>query len=134
VVLALADKPFPASEDPVDLVRLLEITGQKPEMFRSLAHDYLAQADEILTSMAQAIQRRSAGELHQLAHKLRGSSSTCGMRAIVDPLAQLEQIGKASLLELAVEVHQDAVGQLWRIRQFLGRYLDGSSSQAQPTP
>jgi CheY-like chemotaxis protein len=119
----LAVEPIAATNAPVDLNRLLEFTGYLPEMFQQLARDYLAQADEILEGIVMAIERRSAEDLRYLAHKLGGSSSSCGMRAIVDPLRRLEQIGVTSQFSLAHNLYQDAMRQLSRIRNFLSRYL-----------
>ncbi|MEO7100296.1 MAG: response regulator [Luteolibacter sp.] len=126
--------PAPAvDEEPVDLERLLEITDGQTAMFRQLAHDYLIQADEILSVMALAIERRASGDIHQLAHKLCGSSASCGMRAIVPSLRRIEQIGEAPQFTLASELHCEAVRQLARIRRFLIRYLDSGASFTQTT-
>ncbi len=120
-----APPPDPAAvpEAPVDLDRLLEITGRDAEMFRQIMHDYLEQAEEILSAMVLAIEGRSAGEIRELAHKLCGSSASCGMQSIVPPLRRLEQLGQAAQFDRAHEFHQDAVRQLHRIRRFLISYL-----------
>jgi PAS domain S-box-containing protein len=124
-----ADAPGdPAPEEPVDLQRLEEITGGNADMLRRLSHDYIEQADEILASMALALERRSLDEIRQLAHKLGGSSSSCGMRALVQPLAKLEQIREISQLPLARELHQDTLRQISRIRRFLSLHLENTSS------
>jgi two-component system, sensor histidine kinase and response regulator len=104
---------------PVNLERLTEITGRNTAMFQQIVHDYLEQAGEILSSMALAIEDRSATEVRELAHKLCGSSDSCGMQAIVPPLRRLEQLGRAGQFDQAHELHQDAVRQLNRIRRFL---------------
>jgi two-component system sensor histidine kinase/response regulator len=111
---------------PVDLDRLLEITGRDAEMFRQIMQDYLEQAEEILSSMILAIEGRSAGELRELAHKLCGSSASCGMQAIVPPLRRLEQLGQAGQFDRVDEFYQDAVRQLYRIRRFLIGHLADS--------
>jgi two-component system sensor histidine kinase/response regulator len=111
--------PSGASAAPVNLERLLEITGRDTDMFRQIVHDYLDQAEEILSSMVLAIEGRSAKEIRDLAHKLCGSSNSCGMEAIVPPLRKLEQLGQAAQFDRAHELQQDAVRQLNRIRRFL---------------
>ena len=121
------------TKDPVNMVRLLEITGGQPEMFRQLSHDYLEQAEEILALIALAIERRSAADIHQLAHKLGGSSASCGMDAIIRPLARLEQLGSSMALEQALELLQEVTIQLSRIRRFLTRHLQ-SGTPIDPTP
>ena len=108
---------------PVNLERLLEITGHDAEMHRQIVRDYLEQSEEILSAMALAIEARSAPDIRELAHKLCGSSGSCGMQAIVPPLRKLEQLGQAAQFERAHEFHQDAVRQLNRIRRFLASQL-----------
>ncbi|WP_367872086.1 response regulator [Luteolibacter sp. Populi] len=108
---------------PVNLERLLEVTGHDTEMFRQIVHDYLEQAEEILCSMVLAIEGRSADGIRDLAHKLCGSSNSCGMEAIVPPLRRLEQLGKAAQFDAVQESYQDAVRQLNRIRRFLVSHL-----------
>lgn len=116
-------EPSLAARPPVDLDRLLEFAGHLPEMFCQLARDYLAQADEILDGIFLAIERGASSDIRQLAHKLGGSSSSCGMCAIVDPLRRLEQIGVTSQFSMVLHLYQDAVRQLSRIRSFLRGYL-----------
>jgi len=118
----------PVQEDPVDLQRLEEITCGNADMLRRLSYDYIEQADEILASLALALERRSLEDIKQLSHKLGGSSSSCGMRALVQPLAKLEQIREISQLPLARELHQDTLRQISRIRRFLTLHLENTSS------
>jgi CheY-like chemotaxis protein len=119
------DLPDPSVE-PVDLERLLEITGHDAEMYRQIVRDYLEQAEEILSEMILAIEARSAPDIRELAHKLCGSSASCGMQAIVPPLRRLEQLGQAAQFDRAHELHQDAVRQLNRIRRFLVAHLSAT--------
>jgi two-component system sensor histidine kinase/response regulator len=124
---APAPDPPEGSAAPVDLERLLEITGHDTEMYRQIVHDYLEQAEEILSEMVLAIEARSAGDIRELAHKLCGSSGSCGMQAIVPPLKRLEQLGQAAQFDRAHELHQDAVRQLNRIRVFLAGHLPSAT-------
>jgi CheY-like chemotaxis protein len=112
---ALAEAEIP----PVDLDRLTEITGSDQEMFRQISSDYLEQAEEILALIALALEKRDSDEIHQLAHKLGGSSASCGMTAIIPALSRLEQMGSNFQLVLATDLQQQAVRALGRIRRFL---------------
>ena len=85
--------PVPAEEPPVDMERLLEMAEDDPKQMKELAGMYLDQAEELVTSLATAIQTGSAAETEKLAHKLAGSSSTCGMTAVVAPLREIERQG-----------------------------------------
>jgi len=117
---------------PVNLERLTEITGRDTAMFQQIVHDYLEQAEEILSSLVLAIEDRSATEVRELAHKLCGSSDSCGMQAIVPPLRRLEQLGLAGQFDQTHELHQDAVRQLNRIRRFLAGHVVTSPALSNP--
>lgn len=117
-----AESPSRSGEPPVDIPRLMLISGDTPEIFHQLVSDYLAQAEEILVHIALSIERRDAKEVHQLAHKLGGSSSTCGMNSIVEPLSQLERLARSGQLATASSLQQDAAKQLFRIRSFLASH------------
>ncbi len=123
--LGVACTPAPAADSPdtvdapVNLERLLEITGHDAEMFHQIVHEYLDQAGEILSALVLAIEDRDASELRELAHKLCGSSDACGMQAIVPSLRRLEQLGRQGRFDEAPELSQDAIRQLHRIRRFL---------------
>ena len=114
----------PQNHEPVDLARFHEITGANPQMIRQLSHDYLEQAEEIVAHLALAIERHSATEIRQLAHKLGGSSASCGMRALVEPMSRLEHLNASAPSNTAGDLHRDAVLQLARIRRFLNHQLD----------
>ena len=104
---------------PVDLARLNEITDSDPAMFRRIANDYLVQAEEILTLISLAIEKRDRPGIHHLAHKLGGSSASCGITALVEPLSRLEHMGEAFQPLIARDLHQQASNQLVQVRHFL---------------
>lgn len=108
---------------PVDLERLNEVTAGNPEKARRIIGTYLKQADEIIRSLDQAIQGGAANDVRNLAHKLGGASSACGMVAVLPPLAQLERLGEAGRLNGATEAYAEASQQLERVRQFLNSQL-----------
>ena len=66
---------------------------------------------------------KSPQDMRRLAHKWGGSSSTCGMMAVLPSLAQLERMGQANQLIGATELHAETSRQLDRVRQFLNEYL-----------
>ncbi len=111
-----------AAEPPVDMERLLEMASSDEEV-RDLVALYMKQAVEMLAGLRDAIDRGAAPEIRQLAHKLVGSSSTCGMSAIVPSLAELERMGAAGVVTGAMKVHVEAIGQLDRVRRFLEEQL-----------
>lgn len=115
--------------DVVDFGRLTEVTGSDPAMFRRIAADYLEQAEEILGMMLLAIENREQEELTRLAHKLGGSSATCGMTCIVPTLAKMEQMGEAFEQSIASDLQSQAYRQLSSIR----RLLDTHAQEPEPT-
>ena len=120
-------EPAKSSAPPVEIARLLDITGHDDGMLRQISRDYLLQAEEILSHIYLAIERRDPAELRRLAHKLCGSSSTCGMAGIVPPLERLERMGDVPHFAIASGLHQEAVHQLSRIRRFLTAHLSATA-------
>jgi signal transduction histidine kinase/response regulator of citrate/malate metabolism/HPt (histidine-containing phosphotransfer) domain-containing protein len=112
----------------VDLSRLAEITADDPVMLRRIAADYLEQAEEILAHISLAIERRDPAEIHRLAHKLGGSSSSCGMVALIEPLARLERMGDCFQPVLATDLLQQATRSLQQVRRFLAKHQQTSKS------
>jgi HPt (histidine-containing phosphotransfer) domain-containing protein len=103
---------------PVDLARLVEITDSDSAMFRRIANEYLVQAGEILALMGIAIDRRDRHEIHHLAHKLGGSSASCGITAMLDPLSRLEHMGESFQPVIARDLYQQASTNLVNVRHF----------------
>ncbi len=108
----------PQTNHAVDLKRFREVTGGNTELLREISQQYLDQAEEILAEMESAIHAGNHDATRKLAHKLAGSSATCGMVAIVDPLRALESLNATQTSE-ALRLHQQSVHQLARIRAFL---------------
>ncbi len=107
---------------PVDLARFTEITGSDTAMFRRIAADYLEQAEEILALISLAIDRRDPEEIHRLAHKLGGSSASCGIVALAEPLARLERMGDGFQPALANDLQQQAFRHLHQVRRFFAEH------------
>lgn len=102
----------------VDFDRLREITANDEDLHREISTQYLEQAEEILKQMRELI--RSADHVHVrgLAHKLVGSSTTCGMTAIIAPLRAMEQLEESQAGEYEALL-QESEKQLLRIRNSL---------------
>ncbi|OGV63952.1 MAG: hypothetical protein A3K19_00325 [Lentisphaerae bacterium RIFOXYB12_FULL_65_16] len=107
------------AEAPVDLARLREVGGGNPEREQELVDLYLAQADATLVGMEAAIAAQSGNDLYHLAHKLAGSSATCGMSAVLPHLRDLERQGKEMCWADAARALPQARQQLARTRRFL---------------
>jgi signal transduction histidine kinase/CheY-like chemotaxis protein len=132
---ASADAPAPAepriaqlpilaeSEPAVDRERLAELTSDDPEKARRLIGNYLQQSEELLPLLQRAIANGLADDVRQIAHKWGGSSSTCGMMAVVPPLSALERLGEGNDLRNAPALCEEAARQFERIRECLNHQL-----------
>ncbi|MBZ5552022.1 MAG: PAS domain S-box protein [Acidobacteriia bacterium] len=108
---------------PFDLRRLQEVCGSDPVRVRELVDLYLVQSEEIITGLEAAVKTSSAHEVNRLAHKLVGSSLTCGMKSIVTPLKVLEQQGRDEQLSDAGLWLSQARQELERLRTALTSYV-----------
>jgi PAS domain S-box-containing protein len=113
-----------SEEAPVDLERLLDVGSSDSKKLRRLVNSYLEQAGALLINLEEAIRASSTQDVRRIAHKLVGSSSTCGMTAIVPALKRLEQMGEAGELGDAVRLHAESSRQLERVRCFVEDYLN----------
>ena len=101
---------------PVDMVRLHEAMGD--ELFEIL-DIYLVQMSENLEKLTEAIETGNAGELNLIAHNCAGTSANCGMVAVVQPLRELEQMGREGSLAGAASLGRQVVSEFQRVKVFL---------------
>ena len=92
-VLKTTPIQLPSGDPPVDMNRLLYITDGDPDTIREIVDIYIRQTEEQLSEIFRAIENQSAQEVHALTHSCIGSSSTCGMVAVIIPLRELEKMG-----------------------------------------
>ena len=92
----------------VDVSVLDEITDNDAVMRREVLEMYLAQTVTQLSEIERAITTNDADGLYKLAHKTVGGSTICGMRAIVEPLRRLEQLGREGKTEEAYPFYAQA--------------------------
>jgi CheY-like chemotaxis protein/HPt (histidine-containing phosphotransfer) domain-containing protein len=110
--------PPSCSNGPIDLERLREITDNDKEFAKQLIKDYLTQAEEILTDMKSVIHAGNFEDMRRLAHKLAGSSASCGMNAVVPTLREIEALS-VSNSDQAFPLYEETVRQLKEMREFL---------------
>jgi CheY-like chemotaxis protein len=119
-----AETPALPQETPlVDLDRLRYVNDDDPERIRRLVEIYLAQAVPLLADLQAAIEANSGGSLAQAAHKLVGSSISCGVQAFTGPLRKLEQLGHAGDLTGAPALLDQVRQAFPRVRIFLNQFL-----------
>ncbi len=82
-----ASRPLPT----IDVERLKEITEKEPGRLRDLIALFRKESGATFKSLSQAVAEDSLEDIRLHAHKLAGSSSTCGMEPLAARLRQLEQ-------------------------------------------
>jgi CheY-like chemotaxis protein/HPt (histidine-containing phosphotransfer) domain-containing protein len=101
---------------PVDMARLHEAMGD--ELF-DILDIYLAQMSVNLEKLTAAIEAGNAGEINLIAHNCAGTSANCGIVAVVQPLRELERMGKEGPLAGAETLGEQVVSEFQRVKVFL---------------
>jgi two-component system sensor histidine kinase/response regulator len=123
-VAAAATATGPAEDSSVvDVVCLKDAASNNPEKLKHIIGLYLRHTGERLEELKSAVSRESAGDVYAIAHKCLGSSSTCGMTAIVPAFTELQQMGKAGDLNGATDQIDAAQAAFHKLEIFLERYL-----------
>jgi two-component system, sensor histidine kinase and response regulator len=84
---------------PVDKKRLLDAVGDKGQVPPAFVKFYRSQMAGELNRLSIAIRSQSAEEVIQIAHGCAGMNANCGMLAVVEPLRELERMGRERNLD-----------------------------------
>src|SRR5689334_18036096 len=87
--------PSHQSAPAVDMNRLLDMVGDDPAELRQIVDMFLTESQRCMSELRASIQAGDWDEAVRLAHRLAGTSATCGMAAMVSPLRELEITAKA---------------------------------------
>ncbi len=109
----------PTPDPPVNREQLDLASGGDLNELRELLQLYLSQARDTVAALGPAVAAGNAAEVYRLAHRLAGSSSTCGMTALEAPLRMLEAQGRQGQLENAAPFVEQAVRELDAIVRWL---------------
>jgi PAS domain S-box-containing protein len=113
-----------SSEEPlVDLDVLRDITDNEPDRLRRLIGLYLTQAAPMLDDLDTAIRTHSSGEVARLAHKLVGSSVSCGVQAFTQPLRELQRISNEGDLSQANALFEKVRAKFPRVESAFDHFL-----------
>jgi two-component system sensor histidine kinase/response regulator len=107
----------------VDIDRLRDATDDEPSRIVQLIDLYLTQARPMLDGLGQAIQTNSSTEVARLAHKLVGSSVSCGVDAFTKPLRELERLGNEGDLSSAQTLFEDVQHKFPRVQNVFTQYI-----------
>ena len=110
---------FIADQAPVDLEYLEEITQRQPHKLRELVAAFAIEVEETMSGIGASISAGDWDETEALAHRLSGTSATCGMVGLVAPLHDLEMLAKVGGRASNQALYREARYQQRRIGVFL---------------
>lgn len=84
---------------PIDITALLRRTTNKPQIAERILGKFREQAITQIEALVAAARARSASELQDLAHSLKGASASIGADSLRAAAAELETAATASTLE-----------------------------------
>lgn len=92
---------FENENAPIDFERLREVSADDAELINEILELYFSQTREMLGEIKSAISVKDAESVYKAAHKVLGSSMTCGMNAVVPAFKGLEEVGRSHDFENA---------------------------------
>jgi PAS domain S-box-containing protein len=107
----------------VDIDRLRDVTDDEPERMQQLIDLYLTQTVPMLNGLNEAIQTNSSGDVARIAHKLVGSSVSCGVEAFAWPLRELERLGHEGDLSGARALLDDVRYKFPRVQSVFAEFV-----------
>ncbi|MDX2273618.1 MAG: GAF domain-containing protein [Cyanobacteriota bacterium] len=96
----------PASPQPINIQQLQQISGGDPDFEREVLQVFLSDSQIQLRTAQEFRLAQDAQALAQLAHRLKGASSSIGATTISALAAELEQQAKSNHLEKVAELLQ----------------------------
>jgi len=108
----------------VDIDRLRDVTNNEPDRMRRLIGIYLSQAAPMLDELDAAIQAKVGSDVARVAHKLVGSSISCGVQAFTLPLHELERLGHGGDLSQANALFNDIRHKLPAVQSAFDQFLE----------
>ena len=107
----------------VDIDRLRDVTDDEPDRIQQLIDLYLTQTGPMLDGLNEAIQSNASGEVARIAHKLVGSSVSCGVEAFTHPLRELERLGHEGDLSGAAALFDDVRHKFPRVQNAFSEFV-----------
>jgi response regulator RpfG family c-di-GMP phosphodiesterase len=108
----------------VDTDRLREVTDDEPEQMQRLINLYLNQTVPMLDGLNEAIRTNSSADVASIAHKLVGSSVSCGVEAFTVSLRGLERLGQAGDLSGARVLFDDVRYKFPRVQSVFTQFIE----------
>jgi two-component system sensor histidine kinase/response regulator len=109
---------------PVDLKQLSSAIGDEPRERAEILEVYLDQMVTNLERLEAAIELQDAETVDLIAHNCAGTSANCGMVAVIDPLREMERLGRENRLDAAAVLLADIGREFARVQSFLQENLN----------
>jgi HPt (histidine-containing phosphotransfer) domain-containing protein len=122
IVCSIPNEPS-SGEPVVDTSRLRDVANNEPVLMRRLVNLYLDQTAPMLEDLHTAIETNSSGDVARLAHKLAGSSVSCGVEVFTQPLRELEQLGREGDLTRAATLFDNVREKFPNVRSAFDQFL-----------
>jgi two-component system sensor histidine kinase/response regulator len=108
---------------PVDMKQLSSAVGDEPQERAEILEVYLDQMVTNLERLETAIELQDAATVDLISHNCAGTSANCGMVAVVDPLREMERMGRENHLDGATVLLADIGREFGRVQSFLEENL-----------
>jgi CheY-like chemotaxis protein len=108
-----------ASESPVEMDRLNDLTDGNADNLRELVELYFKQTAQQFEQIKAAIAANKADEVRRVAHSCAGASATLGMMRLGQLMRDLEKAGAAGTLTNAAPICEDAAREYSAVKKFL---------------
>jgi CheY-like chemotaxis protein/HPt (histidine-containing phosphotransfer) domain-containing protein len=116
---------IPSSEETlVDFDQLLDVSGGEPDRMRRLMELYVTQTGPMLDGLTDAIDNNCSVDVARIAHKLIGSSLSCGVEAFTSPLRALERLGEEGQLAGAFALLEDVRYKFPRVQNAFSQFAE----------
>ena len=116
------------SANPVDMEVLRKVSLAKPGQLSELVLMYLRQTRCYMEELEEAAREGAADKVRYMAHKIAGSSASCGVSAMVGLMRELESAGRLGDLERAEDLLDKARTAFGGVQDFFERELQLSPS------
>ena len=102
-----------------------ELDDGDGELLRLLVSQFVADAADQLARLGEAVAEGDPEVVVQVAHNLKGASSSVGALSLAEMCARLEGLARAAALDTASELVDAMVAELGRVRTALDLVVAG---------
>jgi signal transduction histidine kinase/HPt (histidine-containing phosphotransfer) domain-containing protein len=119
-----------ATEPPVEMDRLNDLTDGRSDSLRELLEMYFKQTSGQFAQIQAAIAGGKSDEIRRVAHSCAGASATLGMMRLGQLMRDLEKAGAAGALTTAPGICEDALREYAAVKKFLATQPNLASTMA----